>query len=392
MFLNRSTASRAVSAVLVILAIALGGSVASAQGPTLKVGLQGVFSGELAAYGDRQKGGVLFALTKIGEVRVKDQPVKVELVYADDQGSGEKGPIAAQQLIDARVNVVIGPGFSGPSASAMPLYRQARIPAVSPFTSANNLTNIGGGWYFRVSQRNDCQGETLADMAKGLGAKRVVIVDDNEGYGTDISRSVAKSLGPLGIQAVGQYHGTLGMTDWSPIIQRIRQDNPDVVVYNGYHTEAGRLIQQARDRGVTAKFLGSDGILDPGIFKVAPAEKLTDVSAIRPSPAFVRGSESAEYKRFQEQYPVFAKAQKLSITDADQYSANAYDAMHLVMDAVRRAQSTEGPAIADALRATEYVGMTGRFQFEANGERKGCRISYFRLAGSEIQPAPTPGQ
>jgi branched-chain amino acid transport system substrate-binding protein len=385
-------AARWVGTILTLAVILLHTPLGLAQGPTLKIGLQGVFSGELAAYGDRQKGGVLFALSKAGELRIREQPVKIELVYADDQGSGEKGPIAAQQLIDARVNVVIGPGFSGPSASAMPLYKQAKIPAVSPFTSANNLTVIGGGWYFRVSQRNDCQGETLADIAKGLGAKRVVIVDDNEGYGTDISRSVAKSLGPLGLQVVGQYHGALGMTDWSPIIQRIRQDTPDVVVYNGYHTEAGRLIQQARDRGVTAKFLGSDGILDPGIFKVAPAEKLTDVSAIRTvPPTFIRGSESAEYKRFQEQYPEFAKTQKLSITDADQYSANAYDATFLVLDAVRRAQSVDGTAVADALRATEYVGMTGRFQFDASGERKGCRISYFRLVGSEIQPTPAPG-
>ena len=293
MSLTRSMAARMVGTFLILVVIMLHTPPGLTQGPTLKIGLQGVFSGELAAYGDRQKGGVLFALSKVGELRVREQPVKIELVYADDQGSGEKGPIAAQQLIDARVNLVIGPGFSGPSASAMPLYRQAKIPAISPFTSANNLTVVGGGWYFRVSQRNDCQGETLADIVKGLGAKRVVIVDDNEGYGTDISRSVAKSLAPLSIQVVGQYHGALGMTDWSPIIQRIRQDTPDVVIYNGYHTEAGRLIQQARDRGVTAKFLGSDGILDPGIFKVASADKLTDVSAIRTvPPSFIRGSES----------------------------------------------------------------------------------------------------
>jgi branched-chain amino acid transport system substrate-binding protein len=363
------------------------------QAPTLKIGLQGVFSGELAAYGDRQKGGVLFALSKAGEIKVGGQPVKIELVYADDQGSGEKGPIAAQQLVDARVNVVIGPGFSGPTASAMPIFRQARIPAVSPFTSANNLAIIGGGWYFRVSQRNDCQGEVLAEIALGLGGKKVVIVDDNEAYGSDISKSVAKNLQAAGVQVVGQYHGALGMTDWSPIVQRIRQDSPEVVVYNGYHAEAGRLIQQARDRGVTAKFLGSDGILDPGIFKVAPAEKLTDVSAIRTiPPAFVEGTASSEYKRFQAEYPPFAKAQKLSITDADQYSAGAYDATNLLIDAVRRAQSTDGQAMADALRSTSYVGMTGPFQFEANGERKGCRISYFRLVGSEFKASAKPGQ
>jgi branched-chain amino acid transport system substrate-binding protein len=379
-------------AVLAVLVSAWPASV-TAQAPTLKIGLQGVFSGELAAYGDRQKGGVLFALAKAGEIKVGGQPLKVELVYADDQGSGEKGPIAAQQLIDARVSVVIGPGFSGPTASAMPLYRQARIPAVSPFTGANNLAMIGGGWYFRVSQRNECQGETLAEIARGLGAKKVVVVDDNEGYGTDISKSVAKGLQAAGIAVAGQYHGALGMTDWSPIVQRIRQDAPDLVVYNGYHAEAGRLVQQARDRGVTARFLGSDGIADPGIFKVAPAEKLTDLSAIRTiPPAFVPGTESPEYKRFQAEYPPFAKAQKLSITDADQYSANTVDATNLLLDAVRRAQSTEGPAIAEALRATTYTGMTGPVQFEANGERKGCRISYFQLVGSEFKPAPMPGR
>src|SRR5262249_52665793 len=154
---TRSSTLRVATTFLVMVAVILSAGLGSAQAPVLKIGLQGVFSGELSAYGDRQKGGVLFALSKAGEVRVREQPLKVELVYADDQGSGEKGPIAAQQLIDARVNVVIGPGFSGPSASAMPLYRQAKIPAVSPFTSANNLTMVGGGWYFRVSQRNDCQ-------------------------------------------------------------------------------------------------------------------------------------------------------------------------------------------------------------------------------------------
>lgn len=294
---------RVSGAVLIAILAVLGGMLPSpawSQAPTLKIGLQGVFSGELAAYGDRQKGGVLFALSKAGEIKVGGQPLKIELVYADDQGSGEKGPIAAQQLVDARVNVVIGPGFSGPTASAMPIFRQAKIPAVSPFTGANNLAIIGGGWYFRVSQRNECQGEVLAEITRGLGAKKVVVVDDNEGYGTDISKSVAKNLQGSGVQVVGQYHGALGMTDWSPIVQRIRQDGPEVVVYNGYHAEAGRLVQQARDRGVTAKFLGSDGIADPGIFKVALAEKLTDLSAIRTiPPAFVPGTESPEYKQFQ---------------------------------------------------------------------------------------------
>jgi branched-chain amino acid transport system substrate-binding protein len=264
--INKSIAIFLVVTVTVVLGLCVPES--SAQMPTLKIGIQGVLSGELSAYGDRQKGGITFALSKAGGIKIGGQPAKIDIVYADDQGRAELGPIAAQQLIDAEVNVVIGPGFSGPTASAMPLFRQAKIPAVSPFTSANNLAEIGGGWYFRVSSRNDCQGNVLANLAKALGAKRVVIVDDNEAYGADISKATARNLKEMGLEVVGQYHGALGMIDWSPIIQRLRKDNADVVIYNGYHTEAGRLFQQARERGISSKFLGSDGIAVPGIFKV----------------------------------------------------------------------------------------------------------------------------
>jgi branched-chain amino acid transport system substrate-binding protein len=273
----------------------------------------------------------------------------------------------------------------------MPLFRQAKIPAVSPFTSANNLAEIGGGWYFRVSSRNDCQGNVLANLAKTFGAKRVVIVDDNEAYGADISKATARNLKEIGLEVVGQYHGSLGMIDWSPITQRLRTDNPDVVIYNGYHTEAGRLFQQARERGITTKFLGSDGIAVPGIFKVADPAKLTNVDAIRMVPAaFVEGTASQEWIQFQKEYPAFAKSQGFSVTEADQYVAGAYDATNLLIEAVSRAGSTASQAIRDALLSTSFAGLTGPFEFEANGERKGCRSTYFKLVGNEWKALPMP--
>lgn len=386
----RSLFTVVVSAVALVFFLWASG-VGATEPPKLKIGLQGVFSGELAAYGDRQKGGVTFALQKAGDVKLGGQKATVELVYSDDQGRGEMGPVAAQRLIDAGVHVVVGPGFSGPTASAMPLFKQAKLPAISPFTSANNLADIGGGWYFRVSSRNDCQGEVLAQIAKGLGGNKVVVVDDNEAYGTDISKSTVRNLNALGIKVAGEYHGTLGMIDWSPVIQRIRQDNPDVVIYNGYDAEAGRLFQQARERGVTAKFLGSDGIAVPAIFKVADAAKLTEVSAIRMIPAaFVEGTASEQWKKFQAEYPPFAKSQGLSITEADQYVAGAFDATNVLLDALMRTKSLKGEDVAEAIRSTKVVGLTGPFAFEASGERKGCRCTYFKLVGNEFKAMPFP--
>lgn len=359
---------------------------------TLKIGVQGVFSGELASYGDRQKGGITFALKKAGDIVVAGQPLKIELVYVDDQGSAEKGPIAAQQLIDAKVNVVIGPGFSGPTASALPLFKQAKIPAVSPFTSADNLATLGGGWYFRVSSRSSCQGEVLASLAKTFHAEKVAIVDDNEAYGSDISKAVAKNLESVGIKVVGQYHGSRGITDWSPVIQRLRQDSPDIVIYDGYHTEGGRLFQQARDRGLVVRFLGSDGVADPGIVKVADPAKLTMVGGIRMIPAeFVEGSMSDAFRQFQAEYPAFAESQHLSLTAADSYVINSFDATNLLLDAVKRAGSVDGSAIADALRSTSFVGLTGAFKYDANGERASCRSTYFEFDGQGFRPVLKPG-
>jgi branched-chain amino acid transport system substrate-binding protein len=387
---------RLVSVLSILLAAAaIGGPGAwgaQSEPLPLKIGVQSVFSGEFSSYGDRQKGGILFALEKAEDLQVDGRPLEVELIYADDEGSAEKGPIAAQQLIDAGVDVVLGPGFSGPAAAAIPLFKEAGIPVVSPFTGADNLTDLGGGWYFRVGAPNHCQGEMLVRIAQAQGAQKVAVVDDNEAYGVDLTKGVTENANAAGLEITGEYHGAQGMTDWSPIIQRLQQDQPDLVIYNGYHAEAGRLVQQARDRGFTAPFLGSDGIADPGIFDVADPAKLTDLSAIGLIPtALVEGTASPEWEQFTSEYPDFAKSQGLSTTDADLYVADSFDATNLLLDAVQRAGSTDGQALADALRATTFEGLTGPFTYEANGEREGCFGTYFVLEGSEFKPQPIPG-
>ena len=366
---------------------------ALAQDQTLKVGAQGVFSGELSSYGDRQRGGIAFALSKAGDLSIGGKKVTVQVVYADDQGSGEKGPIAAQQLIDDHVSAVIGPAFTGATAAAMPLFQQASIPAISPWTSGNNLPALGGGYYFRVSYRSDCQGEALANIAAGMGAKSVVVVDDNEAYGSDISAAVGRNLPGLGIKVAGSYHGSAGITDWSPVLQRIKQDAPDLVIYDGYFAEAGRLFQQARERGIAVPFLGSDGVGDPGILKVADAAKLTNVSAISTvPPQLIEGTESPEWLAFKKEYPAFAKSQGLSVIDPDIYVALAFDATNILLDAVKRANAVDSAAIVAALRTTDIQGLTGAFKYDAKGERQGCETSYSVFDNGAFKPAKAPAK
>ena len=358
----------------------------SAEPLNIRVGLQAPFSGPSAFFGERLQGGALFALEKAGSVMVGDRELQIELRFADDEGLAEKGPIAAQQLIDDGVAVVLGPGFSGPAGAAIPLFAQHGIPMLSPWGAADNLTELSD-WFFRVFPPNRCQAEVLVELALGAGAKTVATVDDNQAYGSDISAGVKQRAVEAGLEISGEYHGSAGLLDWSPIVQRLLQDSPDLVIYNGYPDEAGRFVAQARDRGFDSWIIGSDGIGTPTIFDVADPDKLTSkfgALALIPAELMSGPTESAEWKTFKSEYPAFAESQKFSDSarEAELYVALAYDAMNLLLDSLQQAGSADGEDLRAALLSTDFNGLSGPFSYDQRGERDLCFSTFL-----EVDPA-----
>ena len=162
-----------------------GGSSGSSGGnkPSFTIAYQGPLSGGNAQLGLNMKWAVQLAVNEANAAG--DLPFTLNYTEADDQGSGDKSPAAAQQLIDNKaVIAVVGPAFSGATKAAEPKFADANLATVSP--SATSPTLADGGWssFFRVVADDNAQGPADADYAvKKLGAKTIYAIDDASAYG-----------------------------------------------------------------------------------------------------------------------------------------------------------------------------------------------------------------
>jgi branched-chain amino acid transport system substrate-binding protein len=160
-----------------------------------------------------------------------------------------------------------------------------------------------------------------------------------------------------GGRVVGEMKYTEGDGDFSAQLTAIGALHPDVLFVPGYYTDAGLVARQAKSLGVTATLLGADGWDSPKLVEIGgPAVEgsylSNHYSVDDPSPA-VRRFVDAYHQRYG--------------ADPDSIAALSYDAVRLLADAIRRAGSTEGKRIRDALADTkDFEGVTGRITMDAD--------------------------
>jgi len=201
----------------------------------------------------------------------KNADCKVELKTFDSQGSPDKAPALATQIInDDSIFGLIGPGFSGESLATGKTFFEAGLPSISP--SATNVTITQQGWttWHRVIGNDDAQGAADAKyLTATAGAKKVYVIDDGQDYSKGLAGRVKSELGSA---AVDSDQISVGQTDMSAVVTKVKASGADAVFYGGYYTEAGLLAKQLRQGGFKGTFMSGDGAEDPNFVKVAGAQ------------------------------------------------------------------------------------------------------------------------
>jgi len=187
---------------------------------------------------------------------------QVTLQEFDTTGSAEQAtPIANQVAGDQSFTSVIGGAFSGESKATMPIYEAAGLVMVSQSATATELTAGGNKAFHRVVGNDGTQGAAAVNYIKNVfKAPKTFVIDDGTPYGAGIIDEVKKGLGS-GVVASDKVQ--TDQTNFDATISKIKSAAPDVIAYGGYTNEAAPLLKQARAAGVTAKFLGFDGLYDP---------------------------------------------------------------------------------------------------------------------------------
>jgi len=241
------------------------------------IGVAGPFSGPNATYGDQYWRGASQAAEDINAAGgIKGE--KITLVQGDDACEPKQAVAVANRLVDqSHVKAVIGHFCSSSTMPASAVYDEAGIIAITPGSTNPQITERGQTAMFRMCGRDDQQGLIASNyIIDKLKAKKVAIIHDKDTYGQGLADATKAELNKRGVKEV-MYEGlSRGEKDFNALVTKIRALDPDVVYFGGCHPEAGPLVRQMREQGVTAKFFSGDCIVTSELVTAAGGPQYTN--------------------------------------------------------------------------------------------------------------------
>lgn len=338
---------------------------------TIKIGVPGAHSGDLASYGLPSLNAARLVVDDVN-ARGGILGRQVEIVAQDDQCKPEMATNAATKLLSEKVHAVMGSICSGATKAALPIYTDAKMVSISPSATTPELTESGKNpYFFRTIASDKEQGVLAAAFIQDkLKVKTVAILHDKGDYGKGFADYAREYLEKDGKVKVVLYEGiTSGAVDYSSILRKIRQAKAEAIVFGGYHPEASKLVQQMKKNRIALPFVSDDGVKDEAFIKVAgpDAEGVyatgpRDVSRL---PANIAARE-AHMKRFGEGPGAFYD--------------NAYAATVALLNAIEKAGTPDDPEkIMQALRTQSVETPLGSIKFDARGDAEGVNFSIYQV-------------
>ncbi|NML44200.1 branched-chain amino acid ABC transporter substrate-binding protein [Ramlibacter sp. G-1-2-2] len=347
------------------------GAPAGAQ--VVRIGHVAPLSGPQSHYGKDNENGVRMAIDELDaqNLTIGGKPVHFEIEAEDDAGDPRQGAAAAQKLCDLKVAGVVGHLNSGTTIPASKIYNDCGIPHITPSATNPDITKPGFKTTFRlIANDNDLGAAVAVYAAKKLGLKTVAVVDDRTAFGQGLAEVFRKTAEANGMQVVDSQFTTDKATDFTAILTSIRAKNPDAIFFGGMDPQAGPMLRQMEQLGLQkVRFLGGDGICTTEIAKLSGnAPTLGNVVCATGGASLDKMPGGKAWKE---------KYDKLFPGQFQIYSPYAYDATYVLVDAMKRANSTDPKVYVPFLASTDFQGVTARIQFLPNGELKNPAVSLF---------------
>lgn len=348
---------------LIIAALMVAGCGGEKASNEIKIGGNFELTGGVANYGKQTVNGIQLAFKQAnanGGVLGK----QLKLVLADNKSEPAEATNAITKLITMdRVVAVLGPVASSNVLATVQVSQDNKIPVLTATGTNEKITVVDGKvrpFAFRSCFIDPFQGTVMANFASNsLKAKTVVIYyDSSSDYSKGLSDSFAATFAKNGGQVIAKEAFLQKDQDFKATLTKIKAMNPDTIFIPAYYEEVGKIIKQARELGINTPFIGTDGWDDPKVVEIAGAAALNNTffsnhySAEDKDPNIVKFVEA--YKKEYNQEP-------------NALGALGYDSALLLIDAIKRANSTDPSKIRDALEQTKQLQVsTGIITIDAN--------------------------
>lgn len=353
------------------------------DGERVLIGQVSPLTGPQAHLGKDNENGARLALDEINAAGLTLGGKKVELVMeSEDDGADPKtATTVAQKLVDEGVVGLIGHLNSGATIPASKIYFDNGIPQISPSATAVAYTSAGFNTAYRVMTNDAQQGSVLGNYAvTKLGAKKIAIIDDRTAYGQGLADEVEKAAKAAGANIVAREFTTDKATDFKAILTKIKAKNPDVIFLGGMDAIGGPMLKQIKELGIKAKFTTGDGGCSPELIKLAGAAS----EGVICSQAGLPVDKLPNGQKFVEDFT--KKYGQIQI-----YSPYSYDAVMVLVDAMKRANSADPVKYLPEVGKTSYDGVTGKIEFDEKGDIKNGAITVFEIKDGKLVTLKTEG-
>ena len=327
-------------------------------------------SGPLAAYAGGFQAGVQAAVQEANDNGGIDG-CTVELIEEDSQTDPAAAAAAARKLVEVdQVHAIVGAYASSSTLAAAPIVEDGKIIMISPASTSPEVTNAGD-FIFRTAPSDALQGVAMADLAWSQGHKTAAIIFVNNQYGQGLADVFEAQFKANGGTITIKVAYELEMATYRTELSQIQATNPDLILDVSYADDGQIIFREAAELGITAQWMGGDGIASDAIFAAPGIAEATE-GMIGTKPSASDSPNAAAFEALLAQYGL----------EADIYTSEAYDAAKLALMAIDEAGADASKeSIRDALInvAKGYIGASGDKTFDSNGDVGGT-YSIWKIA------------
>jgi len=305
---------------------------------------------------------------------------RVELIAEDDACDPGTAVTAAQTLVKKDIAVSVGGYCSSAVVPTLKIFRAAGVPMIVAQANSTDLIKPRYDSVFLLCGTVAAEAEFAVGWMKRLGGTRLAVVHDGTSFPMTLAESTVASARRAGGLAVTE---TLKLSQGAPSYARIAASvlagKADIVYFTGYYAEANQLIGDLRDAGFAGKIVVGDGAADgPLLRDLKPAQTKGVYGTALIFPQFV--PELAEWS---------ARYRSAVGSAPGPSTVEAYDAVRVALDAIRRAGSLDRARIRAALAGTDTTAMSGPVSFNPDGTRTKPTFLLLRAQGGQFTLEPT---
>lgn len=332
-------------------------------GDTIKIGFLGAKNGGHAAFGIPTLEGMKMAAADVnnaGGILGK----KIEIIEEDHGSKNSEGANVTQKMITRdKVVAIVGDPTTAITKIAAPIAQDKKVVLLSAGAVGTGVVEIGD-YIFRDTLLDAVAAPAVTKYVKEkLGWQKVAVITSmNNDYSVGLSKLFKAALTENGIEIVAEQSIQDGDQNFSAQVTAIKEKNPDGIVFTGYYTEGGLFMKEIRKQGMKAFMVGGDGLLGDVLMKMGG--EAVEGSMVYCGFAADENKAGEKTKKFIEAYKAGNKGAL-----PDMFAAQGYDAVMLLADAMKAANSDAPEKFRSELAKTkDWSGVSGTITFQENRE------------------------